>query len=386
MSFMPYVAPEQLMKDRSEYAHKGIARGRSVVGLEYADGLLFLAENPSRDPAQDQRDLRPDRVRRRRQVQRVRGPPDRRHPAGRHARVPVRARGREGAGPRQRVLAGALDHLHAADEAVRGGDPGGGGRRRDAGTALYHILFDGASPTSTATSPWAATRRSSPTRCGTGTSEGWDLRDRGPRGGRRRSGHAETARSRPTEIEAGVLDRTRAQRRKFRRLDADEVAASWPAEPPRPASSSDRAVGCRRGPAHLRARERVRRDVHVPWAAPALARRGRPIPVPPGRALGPVLERLPGERRPALPRRRLAPRVRDARVRRRPRARRARQGGGADPRTAARRGRDAPPRGGHLRATSTCSRTTPTRPATPTAATRTTWSPGTASSPGWPTC
>ena len=47
MSFMPYVAPEQLMKDRSDYARKGIARGRSVVGLEYADGLLFIAENPS---------------------------------------------------------------------------------------------------------------------------------------------------------------------------------------------------------------------------------------------------------------------------------------------------------------------------------------------------
>jgi proteasome alpha subunit len=47
MSFMPYVAPEQLMKDRSEYAHKGIARGRSVIGLEFADGLLFIAENPS---------------------------------------------------------------------------------------------------------------------------------------------------------------------------------------------------------------------------------------------------------------------------------------------------------------------------------------------------
>jgi len=47
VSFMPYVAPEQLMKDRSDYAHKGIARGRSVIGLEYADGLLFLAENAS---------------------------------------------------------------------------------------------------------------------------------------------------------------------------------------------------------------------------------------------------------------------------------------------------------------------------------------------------
>ncbi len=47
MSFQPYVPPEQLIKDRSEFARKGIARGRSVVALEYADGLLFLAENPS---------------------------------------------------------------------------------------------------------------------------------------------------------------------------------------------------------------------------------------------------------------------------------------------------------------------------------------------------
>ncbi|MBE3075511.1 MAG: proteasome subunit alpha [Actinobacteria bacterium] len=44
---MPYVPPEQLMKDRSDFAHKGIGRGKSVIGLEYADGILFLAENPS---------------------------------------------------------------------------------------------------------------------------------------------------------------------------------------------------------------------------------------------------------------------------------------------------------------------------------------------------
>jgi proteasome alpha subunit len=47
MAFQPYVPPEQLMKDRSEYARKGIARGKSVVAVEYANGLLFLAENPS---------------------------------------------------------------------------------------------------------------------------------------------------------------------------------------------------------------------------------------------------------------------------------------------------------------------------------------------------
>jgi proteasome alpha subunit len=42
-----YVSPEQLMKDKADYARKGIARGKSVIALEYADGILFIAENPS---------------------------------------------------------------------------------------------------------------------------------------------------------------------------------------------------------------------------------------------------------------------------------------------------------------------------------------------------
>jgi proteasome alpha subunit len=42
-----YVSPEQLMKDRADYARKGIARGRSVLVLTYVDGILFVAENPS---------------------------------------------------------------------------------------------------------------------------------------------------------------------------------------------------------------------------------------------------------------------------------------------------------------------------------------------------
>jgi proteasome alpha subunit len=42
-----YVAPEQMMKDRSDYARKGIARGKPVAALEYADGILFIADNPS---------------------------------------------------------------------------------------------------------------------------------------------------------------------------------------------------------------------------------------------------------------------------------------------------------------------------------------------------
>jgi len=43
-----YVAPEQVMKDRAEYAQKGIARGRSLVASVYDGGILIVAENPSR--------------------------------------------------------------------------------------------------------------------------------------------------------------------------------------------------------------------------------------------------------------------------------------------------------------------------------------------------
>lgn len=42
-----YVAPEQLMKDRADYARKGIARGRALVAAQYRDGIVVVAENPS---------------------------------------------------------------------------------------------------------------------------------------------------------------------------------------------------------------------------------------------------------------------------------------------------------------------------------------------------
>ncbi|WOH16901.1 proteasome subunit alpha [Paenarthrobacter sp. GOM3] len=42
-----YVSPEQLMKDRADFARKGIARGRSVVVISCADGIALIAENPS---------------------------------------------------------------------------------------------------------------------------------------------------------------------------------------------------------------------------------------------------------------------------------------------------------------------------------------------------
>jgi proteasome alpha subunit len=47
MSMPYYVSPEQYMKDRAEYAQKGIARGRSLVAAMYDAGVLLVAENPS---------------------------------------------------------------------------------------------------------------------------------------------------------------------------------------------------------------------------------------------------------------------------------------------------------------------------------------------------
>ena len=47
MSMPFYVAPEQVMKDRADYARKGIARGRALIAVRYEGGILIVAENPS---------------------------------------------------------------------------------------------------------------------------------------------------------------------------------------------------------------------------------------------------------------------------------------------------------------------------------------------------
>ena len=43
-----YVAPEQFMKDKADFARKNIARGRPLVATVYAGGVLICSENPSR--------------------------------------------------------------------------------------------------------------------------------------------------------------------------------------------------------------------------------------------------------------------------------------------------------------------------------------------------
>lgn len=48
MSVPFYVSPEQLTRDRADFAKKGIARGKSVVVLQSSDGILLIADNPSK--------------------------------------------------------------------------------------------------------------------------------------------------------------------------------------------------------------------------------------------------------------------------------------------------------------------------------------------------
>ncbi len=47
MSMPFYVAPEQMMKDRADFARKGIARGRALAAVRYSEGIVIVAENAS---------------------------------------------------------------------------------------------------------------------------------------------------------------------------------------------------------------------------------------------------------------------------------------------------------------------------------------------------
>jgi proteasome alpha subunit len=226
MSFMPYVAPEQLMKDRSEYAHKGIARGRSVVGLEYADGLLFIAENPSATlhkiseiydhiafagvgKYSEFEELRIAGIR----LADVRGYS--------YGREDVKAR--EIANAYSQALSTIFtQQMKPYEVEVLVGEVDG----EEAGTGMYHVLFDG-----------SVTDEQGFVAMGGHAEELTDALGSRYREGAELPAAIRTAvdalaavpepRTIPAEqIEAGVLDRTRAVRRKFRRPHGDEIAAA----------------------------------------------------------------------------------------------------------------------------------------------------------------
>ena len=223
MSFMPYVAPEQMMKDRSEYAHKGIARGRSVIGIEYADGLLFIAENPSATlhkiseiydkmafagvgKYSEFEDLRIAGVR----LADLRGYS--------YGREDVKARDLANAYS-QSLSTIFTQQMKPYEVEILVGEVDGDA----SGTAIYHVLFDGSVTDEQGYVAIGGHAEELTETLKTRYAENWDLTTavktavevlRSPES---RTIESET-------IEAGVLDRTRTQRRKFRRLQDHEVA------------------------------------------------------------------------------------------------------------------------------------------------------------------
>jgi proteasome alpha subunit len=223
VSFMPYVSPDQLMKDRSEYAHKGIARGRSVIGLEYAEGLLLFAENPSAtlhkiSEIYDQiafagvgkysefEDLRIAGIR----LADLRGYS--------YGREDVKAR--DLANAYSQALSNIFtQQMKPYEVEILVGEVDG----EVEGTSIYHVLFDG-SVTDEHGSVAIGGHADELTEALKQRYEaGWDLA-MAVKNAAQVIGTPEARTLDASQIEAGVLDRTRKQRRKFRRLTDSEIA------------------------------------------------------------------------------------------------------------------------------------------------------------------
>jgi proteasome alpha subunit len=220
---MPYVPPEQRMKDLSDFARKGIARGKSVVGLEYADGLLFIAENPSTTlhkiseiydriafagvgKYSEFEDLRISGVR----LADLRGYS--------YGREDVRAKDLANAYS-QALTTIFTQQMKPYEVEILVGEIGEDGRA----TEVYHVLFDGTVTDEHGFVAIGGHAEELTTAVQSAYQRDWDL-PTAVREAVRALGAAEGRQIAPDSVEAGVLDGTRAQRRKFRRLPADEIA------------------------------------------------------------------------------------------------------------------------------------------------------------------
>jgi proteasome alpha subunit len=224
MSFMPYVAPEQMMKDRSDYAHKGIARGRSVIGLEYAEGLLFIAENPSATlhkiseiydkiafagvgKYSEFEDLRISGIR----LADLRGYS--------YGREDVKAR--DLANAYSQALSNIFtQQMKPYEVEILVGEVDGD----DSGIALYHVMFDGSVNDEHGFVAIGGHAEDLMDVLKDRYAGGWDLAI-AIKTAVEVLGSPDGRTIEPAAIEAGVLDRTRTHRRKFRRLDDDEITS-----------------------------------------------------------------------------------------------------------------------------------------------------------------
>jgi proteasome alpha subunit len=225
MSFMPYVSPDQLMKDRSEYAHKGIARGRSVIGVEYSDGLLFIAENPSTtlhkiSEIYDQIAFAG--------VGKYSEFEDLRIAGIRHADLRGYSYGREDV--KARDLANAYSQalstiftqqMKPYEVEILVGEVNGDVD----GTSIYHVLFDGSVSDEHGFVAIGGHADELTTSLKERYAAGWDL-ETAVKTAVEVLASPESRSIEASQIEAGALDRTRTQRRKFRRLKDSEIAGS----------------------------------------------------------------------------------------------------------------------------------------------------------------
>ena len=226
MSFMPYVAPEQLMKDRSDYAHKGIARGRSVVGLEYADGLLFVAENPSATlhkiseiydhiafagvgKYSEFEELRIAGIR----LADLRGYS--------YGREDVKARDLANAYS-QALSSIFTQQMKPYEVEVLVGEVDGA----EGGTSMYHVLFDGSVTDEQRFVAMGGHAEELTDALGARYRDGSDLASAVKTAVDALAAVPEAREIHADQIEAGVLDRNRSSRRKFRRLRGEDISAA----------------------------------------------------------------------------------------------------------------------------------------------------------------
>ena len=227
---MPYVSPEQLMKDRADYARKGISRGRSVVAVAYAGGLLFVAENPSatlhkvseiydrvafaavgRYNEFDQLRVQGIRLADVTGYQYAREDVTGRSLANAYANALGRAF-TEGAKPFEVELLVA----EVADEEA--------GTIRGQALEMYHILYDGSITDESDYVAIGGSAEAITTRLAAGYSEGMD-RDAALRTAQQALASAEERTIEPETLEVAGLERDRG-RRKFFRLSPEEIAAA----------------------------------------------------------------------------------------------------------------------------------------------------------------
>ena len=223
MSFMPYVSPDQMMKDRSEYAHKGIARGRSVIGLEYDDGLLFISENPSATlhkiseiydriafagvgKYSEFEDLRIAGIR----LADLRGYS--------YGREDVKARDLANAYS-QALSTIFTQQMKPYEVEILVGEVDG----EIEGTSVYHVLYDGSVTDEHGFVAIGGHAEDLTESLKGRYQSGWNLAT-AVKTAVEVLGSPESRTIEANLIEAGVLDRTRSQRRKFRRLEATEIA------------------------------------------------------------------------------------------------------------------------------------------------------------------